>query len=198
MLRACAAFDFDDLIVEPVRLFERDEGVRERWSSKYRYVMVDEYQDTNRGAAAHGQAPGRAARQPVRRRRRRPVDLQLARRRPDEHPRVRRAVPGREDRQARAELPLDEDDPRRRERGDREQQEPPRQDAVVAARRRRRRSRTRSRATAEDEAKWVAREIRAAARRTGRRWQRHRGAVPLEHPGEDPRGGAAHGRACRT
>ena len=47
MLRACAAFDFDDLIVEPVRLFERDEAVRERWSSKYRFVMVDEFQDTN-------------------------------------------------------------------------------------------------------------------------------------------------------
>ena len=47
MLRACAAFDFDDLIVEPVRLFETDAGVRERWSSKYHYVMVDEFQDTN-------------------------------------------------------------------------------------------------------------------------------------------------------
>jgi superfamily I DNA/RNA helicase len=47
MLRACAAFDFDDLIVEPVRLFEKDQGVGERWASKYRYVMVDEFQDTN-------------------------------------------------------------------------------------------------------------------------------------------------------
>ena len=47
MLRACAAYDFDDLIVEPVRLFEKDEAVRERWASKYRFVMVDEFQDTN-------------------------------------------------------------------------------------------------------------------------------------------------------
>jgi superfamily I DNA/RNA helicase len=47
MLRACAAFDFDDLIVEPVRLIERDAGVRERWQGKYRFVMVDEFQDTN-------------------------------------------------------------------------------------------------------------------------------------------------------
>ncbi|MBL0218435.1 MAG: UvrD-helicase domain-containing protein [Myxococcales bacterium] len=47
MLRACAAFDFDDLIVEPVRLFEKHEEVRERWASKYRFVMVDEFQDTN-------------------------------------------------------------------------------------------------------------------------------------------------------
>ncbi len=47
MLRACAAFDFDDLIVEPVRLLERDPGVRDRWQGKFRYVMVDEFQDTN-------------------------------------------------------------------------------------------------------------------------------------------------------
>jgi DNA helicase-2/ATP-dependent DNA helicase PcrA len=46
-LRACAAFDFDDLIVEPVRLFERDADVRARWTSRFHYVMVDEFQDTN-------------------------------------------------------------------------------------------------------------------------------------------------------
>ena len=47
-LRSCAAFDFDDLIVEPVRLFQRDADVRERWSSRFHYVMVDEFQDTNK------------------------------------------------------------------------------------------------------------------------------------------------------
>ncbi|MDX2093636.1 MAG: UvrD-helicase domain-containing protein [Kofleriaceae bacterium] len=47
MLRACAAYDFDDLITEPVRLFERDETVRQRWANKFHYVMVDEFQDTN-------------------------------------------------------------------------------------------------------------------------------------------------------
>jgi DNA helicase-2/ATP-dependent DNA helicase PcrA len=47
-LRACAAFDFDDLIVEPVRLFQRDADVRERWASRFHYVMVDEFQDTNK------------------------------------------------------------------------------------------------------------------------------------------------------
>ena len=47
-LRACAAFDFDDLIVEPVRLFGRDSEVHERWASRFRYVMVDEFQDTNK------------------------------------------------------------------------------------------------------------------------------------------------------
>jgi superfamily I DNA/RNA helicase len=48
MLRACAAFDFDDLIVEPVRLFRRDADVGRRWAEKYRFVLVDEFQDTNR------------------------------------------------------------------------------------------------------------------------------------------------------
>ncbi|HEY5945907.1 MAG TPA: UvrD-helicase domain-containing protein, partial [Kofleriaceae bacterium] len=46
-LRSCAAFDFDDLIVEPVRLIEGNDEVRERWSNRYRFVMVDEFQDTN-------------------------------------------------------------------------------------------------------------------------------------------------------
>ncbi|MBA3501603.1 MAG: UvrD-helicase domain-containing protein [Deltaproteobacteria bacterium] len=47
MLRACAAFDFDDLIVEPARLFARDEAVGRRWAERFRFVMVDEFQDTN-------------------------------------------------------------------------------------------------------------------------------------------------------
>jgi DNA helicase-2/ATP-dependent DNA helicase PcrA len=46
-LRSCAAFDFDDLIVEPVRLFQRDADVKQRWGSRFHYVMVDEFQDTN-------------------------------------------------------------------------------------------------------------------------------------------------------
>ncbi|MDB4953317.1 MAG: UvrD/REP helicase [Myxococcales bacterium] len=47
MLRACAAFDFDDLIVEPVRLFERNADVGRKWAERFHYVMVDEFQDTN-------------------------------------------------------------------------------------------------------------------------------------------------------
>jgi superfamily I DNA/RNA helicase len=47
MMRSCAAYDFDDLIVEPVRLFERDAEVARRWAERFRFVMVDEFQDTN-------------------------------------------------------------------------------------------------------------------------------------------------------
>jgi len=47
-LRSYHAYDFDDLITECVRLLDRDEKVRGRWENRFRYVMVDEYQDTNR------------------------------------------------------------------------------------------------------------------------------------------------------
>jgi superfamily I DNA/RNA helicase len=47
-LRSFHALDFDDLITETVRLFERDAAVRARWQSRFSHVMVDEYQDTNR------------------------------------------------------------------------------------------------------------------------------------------------------
>lgn len=47
-LGAYAAVDFDDLITETVRLIDREDRVRERWSNRFQYVMVDEFQDTNR------------------------------------------------------------------------------------------------------------------------------------------------------
>jgi DNA helicase-2/ATP-dependent DNA helicase PcrA len=46
-LRKANALDFDDLIGETVRLFIEHPGVKEHYSSRFRYVHVDEYQDTN-------------------------------------------------------------------------------------------------------------------------------------------------------
>lgn len=46
-LRACNVLDFDDLILLPTLLLKRDETVRERWQNRLRYLLVDEYQDTN-------------------------------------------------------------------------------------------------------------------------------------------------------
>jgi superfamily I DNA/RNA helicase len=46
-LRACNAVDFDDLILLTLRLFKEHPDALEACRSKYRYVMVDEYQDTN-------------------------------------------------------------------------------------------------------------------------------------------------------
>jgi DNA helicase-2/ATP-dependent DNA helicase PcrA len=47
-LRAFAAVDFDDLITRTVTLFHENAEVGDRWRSRFRHVMVDEYQDTNR------------------------------------------------------------------------------------------------------------------------------------------------------
>lgn len=47
-LRAWQAVDFDDLIALPVHLFETNSEVRQRWQHRLRYLLIDEYQDTNR------------------------------------------------------------------------------------------------------------------------------------------------------
>ncbi len=46
-LSAYQAVDFDDLIRLPVELFRQNEAVRDAWQRKLRYLLVDEYQDTN-------------------------------------------------------------------------------------------------------------------------------------------------------
>ena len=46
-LRAYNALDFDDLIMLPTLLFKQNEEVRSKWQEKIRYLLVDEYQDTN-------------------------------------------------------------------------------------------------------------------------------------------------------
>src|SRR6476661_3015778 len=47
-LKESNALDFDDLLLKTVDLFETATHVRERYAHKFKYVMVDEYQDTNR------------------------------------------------------------------------------------------------------------------------------------------------------
>jgi ATP-dependent DNA helicase UvrD/PcrA len=57
------AMDFDDLLVQAVRLLSESDEVRDKWRAKVRHLLVDEFQDTNRlqfelvGQLASGQPP---------------------------------------------------------------------------------------------------------------------------------------------
>lgn len=46
-LRAYNAVDFDDLIMIPVLLFRQNPQIHKKWQQRIRYLLVDEYQDTN-------------------------------------------------------------------------------------------------------------------------------------------------------
>ncbi len=47
-LRKANAFDFDDLLLETVRLLKSSAEVRNYYNRRYQYILIDEYQDTNR------------------------------------------------------------------------------------------------------------------------------------------------------
>ncbi len=47
-LRKAKAFDFDDLIMELVKLFKTEADILEKYQNQFQYILVDEYQDTNR------------------------------------------------------------------------------------------------------------------------------------------------------
>ena len=42
-----AALDFDDLLLETVKLFQQNKALREKWQQRFQYILIDEYQDTN-------------------------------------------------------------------------------------------------------------------------------------------------------
>src|SRR5215204_1822207 len=46
-LRTANALDFDDLLIKTVRLLRVSAETREKYNNRYRYILVDEYQDTN-------------------------------------------------------------------------------------------------------------------------------------------------------
>jgi DNA helicase-2/ATP-dependent DNA helicase PcrA len=48
ILRKAGALDFDDLLLRAVALLASDAAARRKWSERFRYIQVDEYQDTNR------------------------------------------------------------------------------------------------------------------------------------------------------
>lgn len=42
------AMDFDDLLMLTYKLFQNNEAIRKKWADKFQYILVDEYQDTNK------------------------------------------------------------------------------------------------------------------------------------------------------
>lgn len=62
LLRSAGAFDFDDLLLTPVEMFQKHPESLAEWQARFRHVLVDEYQDTNQPqyllmrllAAGHG------------------------------------------------------------------------------------------------------------------------------------------------
>ena len=47
ILKNASALDFDDLILKTVKLFESNDEVRKKWQQQFKYILIDEYQDTN-------------------------------------------------------------------------------------------------------------------------------------------------------
>lgn len=50
-LKEADALDFDDLLMETVRLFQKEKNILTKYQNMYRYILVDEYQDTNHAQA---------------------------------------------------------------------------------------------------------------------------------------------------
>ncbi|MFO0920046.1 MAG: UvrD-helicase domain-containing protein [Candidatus Saccharimonadales bacterium] len=46
-LKSAGALDFDDLINKTVRMLDKNQQIREKWQTQFKYIMIDEYQDTN-------------------------------------------------------------------------------------------------------------------------------------------------------
>ena len=183
-LKILNAADFGDLLLESIRLFREQPEVLRQYQERFKFILVDEYQDTNvaqylwlrllaqRRHSASRQRPGlvlrdaarraapqdevgcrrdpltlrrrdsavsngeidapppRTAQKHLLRRRRRPVDLRLARGRGRQHPALRARLSRRQGDPAGAQLPLDRPHPRRRLAPDRPQRGPARQDAA--------------------------------------------------------------------
>ena len=106
-LRKANALDFDDLLLEAVRLLKSSATVREYYNRRFQYILVDEYQDTNRPQYELMRLLAGDAAQRLRRGRRGPVDLFVARRGYSQHSGVRKGFSRSEDCASGAELPLD-------------------------------------------------------------------------------------------
>jgi DNA helicase-2/ATP-dependent DNA helicase PcrA len=87
------AMDFDDLIMQTVALLELFPEVRDRYQTRFKYIHVDEYQDTNHAQYRLVNTLAAAHRNLVRRWRRRSVGVLVARGGYPEHPGLRAGLP---------------------------------------------------------------------------------------------------------
>ena len=112
-LADASALDFDDLLIKTRRALRHARRlVRERYARRFRFAMIDEYQDTNRPQYLLVKQLVSVHAQSLRRRGSRSVDLQVAWRRCEEHPGFRGRLPRGAHGEARAELPLNAGHPR--------------------------------------------------------------------------------------
>ena len=169
----CAArrcVDFAELLLRALELWrDNPELARANTASASGTCWSTSSRTRTRSSTAGCKLLAGADRRAVRGRRRRPVDLSLARRARREHAAVPAGLPGHAARAPRAELPLHGEHPRRRERADREQRDAARQEPVD--RRRPRASRSLYAAFNErDEAEFVVDRIQdfVAARQLAR------------------------------
>ena len=105
------ALDFDDLLYCPALALKHDEELRAELDARFRFVLIDEYQDTNHGPVRDRPRPVGRSPEPVRGRRPGPIDLQVARLGHPQHPRLRARLPGRPRHHAGQELPQHQGDP---------------------------------------------------------------------------------------
>ncbi len=128
-LKILNAADFGDLLLLNLKLFQENADVLKEYQQRFRYMLVDEYQDTNVAQYLWLRLLAQGPSQHLLRRRRRPVDLWLARRRGRQHFALREGFSRRQSDPPRTQLPLHPPHPRRRLRPHRPQRGPPRQDA---------------------------------------------------------------------
>ena len=109
-MREANGLDFDDLLYVPALALKLDEELRAELDARFKFVLIDEYQDTNRRSIRDCQAAVGRFPQLVRGRRPGSIDLQMAWLRHQEHPRFRARLPGRPRHHARQKLSLDAGD----------------------------------------------------------------------------------------
>ncbi len=183
------AMDFDDLLFRCVNLFELFPEVLNRYRQSFRHVLVGRVPGHQPRAVPLAAAAGGGAPQPVRHRRRRPVDLQLQGSGHQERPGVRGRLPRCHHDQARAELPLHTDDPGRRQRADLQQPFPEAQAPLDRGRA----GRAHPRARAGGRARRGALRGRGDRTPCGRRRLARRGGRLLPRQRPEPRAGGHPG-----